>query len=218
MKRRLAALTILVAAIGLLAYPASALRAMIEVRTALVAADTATLERRIDFPSVRASLRGASGETRQFLEEVSAQAGTEAAPRGLWQRIKAAALPYVTDPLIDRYVTAERAPRLWSMRQTWRDSIRPRLGLNTPATPLEGTWLADTGIDRTLELVRRLERIAIAAPHRLELAIRDRHAPTRLWHATLELRRLTWVLTEVRVTRTAASGATTAPPAAMPPA
>lgn len=205
--RKAAALTLLVIAVGFLAYPASALRAVLEVRTALDAADIATLERRIDFASVRGGLRRAPGETRKLLKEISAQAGVATPPRGLWARIKAATLPYLTDPLIDRFVTAESAPRLWSMRQTWRDSIRPRIGLAPPPKPLSGTWFGGTGLDRMLAIARQLERLAIAAPNRLELAIRDRHTPTRVWHATLELRRLSWVLTEVRITRKEAAGA-----------
>jgi hypothetical protein len=116
---------------------------------------------------------------------------------GLWQRLKSAALPFVADPLIDRYVTAEGAPQIWSWRQTWREKIRPTL-LTEPQTPLASTWLAGTALDRGLDVARRIKRATFTSPTRLEVVLRDRYTADRRWRAALELRGVAWVLTVQR--------------------
>ena len=126
-----------------------------------------------------------------------------AAPKpGLWERLKSAAAPLVADPLIDRYVTAEGAPRIWAWRQSWRQKVRPAVGLAEPATLLSGTWLGETGLDRALSLAGRVDRFQFRSPARLEMELRDRYVADRQWHAVLELRDYAWTLTEVRLKRT----------------
>lgn len=168
-----------------------------QIREAVRGGDTATLARKVDWPSVRNSLKSSIGETRQALGELVDMAGQ---PRpGLWQRLKVAALPYLTDPLIDRYVSAEGAPRLYEWRQTWRARVRPTLGRDEPPTLLANTWIGGTALDRGLSLARRVDRAHFVSPNRLEIELADRNVETRRWFAAVERRGFDWQLTEMKV-------------------
>jgi hypothetical protein len=179
-------------------FAASPLLAVSDIRRAVQTGDTATLERRVDWASVRESLKRSAG-TRQVFADWSEAAGIE--KPGLWQRVRNAAAPWVADPLIERYVTAEGAPRLWAWRQTWKERIRPRLGLAEPSSALHGTWLAGTVLDRAWTVGQRVERVSLDRPTRVTLEIRDRLVENRRWRVALELRSLTWMLTDVEALR-----------------
>lgn len=180
-----------------LAYAAAPLHAAWRIREAVRADDTATLRQTVDWHEVRQSLKASVGETRKVLGELAEAAGLP--PPTLWQRIKAAALPYLADPLIDRYVTAEGAPKLYAWRQTLRKGARAVQVAPAQASALAGTWLAGSAIDRGWSVARRIERLAFTSPTRLEIEISDRYAPGRRWLAALELRGLGWQLTQLRV-------------------
>lgn len=192
-------------------YAGSAFYAAWEIREAMRTGDTDALARRVDWPSVRQSLKGSAVEARSMISELSASAGEPLPPSGIWQRIKSAVSPFVTDPLIDRYVTAEGAPRLWTMRQTWHQRVRPAL-LSEPTTPLSGTSLSGTSIDHALAVVVRLERVAFDSPTRMVLEIRDRFVQSRSWKAVLDLKGQNWVLTEVHILRKPTTAARLGPP------
>lgn len=196
MRRRLTLLFLLVTVMAG-AYAATPLITAWEIRQAVRSGDVATLERKVDWAAVRRSLKASSGETRAVMVEFS-EAASVPKP-GLWQRIKTAALPYVTDPLIDRYVTAEGAPQMYAWRQTWRQKLRPTLGMAEPESVLAGTRLADTGLDRVLSLAKRVERAAFTRPGRIEVDLRDRYKPERRWRGVLELQGWSWRLIEVHV-------------------
>lgn len=199
MRKALLILSLILLAAGV--HVASAFQAGWSIREAVRTGDTATLERRVDWASVRATLKRSANETRQLVSEMAEASGVPTRI-GLWQRIKSAALPFVADPLIDRYVTAEGAPQLWSWRQTWRQRVRPTIGLSEPTTPLAGTWLGGTDFDRALSVARRLDKATVVSPTRIEVELRDRYVEGRSWRAALELRDLTWMLTEVHLMRT----------------
>lgn len=191
----IAVLFTLVVAAGL--YAAMPFVSAWQIREAVRTGDTATLARKVDWPSVRNSLKSSLGEARQALSELADVAGQ---PRpSLWQRLKVAALPYLTDPLIDRYVSAEGAPRLYEWRQTWRSRVRPALGRGEPPTLLSDTWIGGTALDRGLSLARRVDRAHFVSPSRLEIELADRYVETRRWFAALERRGVDWQLTEMKV-------------------
>lgn len=199
MKRFLVIFAVLLMAGG--TYAGSAFLAAWEIREAVRTGNTATLERRVEWDQVRASLKRSAGEARAVITEYS-EASAAALPKpGLWQRIKTAAAGFVTDPLIDRYVSAEGAPRLWALRETWRGKVRP-IVLSEPPTVLAGTVLAGTAADKALSIARRVDKVAFTSPFRMELEIRDRYVEERRWRAVLELKGQTWTLTEVHVHRT----------------
>ena len=203
MRKFIAVTLLLIVAGG--AYSASAFWAAWEIREAIRQADTVTLERRVDWPAVRRSLKTSASEARSIISELSQASVDATASPGLWQRMKAAAAALVTDPLIDRYVSAEGAPRLWTLRETWRNKVRP-IVLAEPQSALAGTVLAESSLDRALSVARRVERVAFTTPLRMELEIRDRIVEQRRWTAVLELKGMTWTLTEVHVRRNALEG------------
>lgn len=196
----IAALGVVLIAAGV--YAASPYRAAWQIHRAVREADVDTLRLRVDWAAVRQSLKRSSGETRSALSEL-AEAGASAPEpkpsRGLWEKLKARVTPYFTDALIDRYITAEGAPKLHQWRQTWRQTVRPRLGLSDPQTPLAGTFLGGTSTDRWLALWKRVERASFEGPGRVVLVVRDRLVETRQWRAVMRLEDWTWRLTEVEV-------------------
>lgn len=199
--RRLIVIALLAMLMGAGAYAGSAFVAAWDIREALRTADTGVLQRRVDWASVRESLKATATETRQLMLDMSATAGVVQERPGLWQRIKSAAAPYFADPLIDRYVTAEGAPQIWSWRQTWRKAIRPNIGLREPGTPLASTWLGGTGLDHGLAIARRVDRAAFTSPGRMEFEVRDKYAEGRRWRAAFEFRDWSWVLSEIHILR-----------------
>jgi len=183
--------------VGAVVYVASPLLAAWEVRHALRTGDKATLEQRVDWPSVRASLHQSLGETQQVINELTEAAGV---PKpSFWRRVVAATVPMLSGTVIDSYVTAEGAPQLYAWRQTWREKVRPAIGLGEPAMALAGTALEGTAVDKVLTLLRRVDRAVFTGPTRIELEIRDRYVETRQYRAVMELQGLTWKLTEVHV-------------------
>lgn len=199
--------------IGTGTYAASPYRAAWQIHRAVREADIETLRTRVDWAAVRQSLKRSSNETRSALSELAEAdiSTTEPKPsRSFWDKLKARITPYFTDTLIDRYVTAENAPKLHQWRQTWRQSVRPRLGLAEPQTPLTGTFLAGSFPDRWLALWKRIERASFETPTRVVLVVRDRLVENRSWRAVLALEDWTWRLTEVEVLTVPAKAITAA--------
>lgn len=185
------------AAIGAVIYLGSPMLAAWEVRQAIRSSDKATLERRVDWTSVRATLNRSLGPAQEVLTEISEAAG---APKpGLWSRIIKATVPMLSGTAIDYYVTPEGVPQLYAWRETWRQKVRPAIGLAEPRMALAGTPLENTSLDKILSLLKRVDRAAFTGPTRLELEVRDRYAEHRSYRAVMELKGMTWMLTEVEV-------------------
>ena len=197
--RRVVGVIVLVAVLACVAYVASPFRAAAQIHSAVRIGDTATLEHRVDWPSVRAALKRSSSEARRVLEEISEVAGVE--QPSLWQRWTTRIVPFLADPLIDRYVTAEGAPRLYAWRETWMHKVRPKIGLSEPETALAGTWLAGAALDRAWTVWRRVESISIESPRRVRIVVRDRLVETRRWRAVMALDGWTWKLIELDVVK-----------------
>jgi hypothetical protein len=188
------ALFIVPALFGLL-YVAWPLWSAYELRQAILDRDTATLERKVDWPAVRASLKGS-------LKNRGQPAAEEAAPEpssSVWSRITSMVRPQLTETLIDRHVTAEGLPQLYSYRRTYWESVRPRLGLGGPETRLAGTWLSGTAIDRAWSSLRRLERAEFKSPTRLELEILDPYRADRHYLTLWELKGFDWKLVSLAI-------------------
>lgn len=184
-------------AVGAVIYLASPLLAAWEVRHALKTGDQATLEQRVNWPSVRASLHQSLGETQQVINELTEAAGV---PKpSLWRRVVAATVPMLSGTVIDSYVTPAGAPQLYAWRQTWREKVRPAIGLSEPPMALAGTAFEGTAFDKVLSMLRRVDRAAFTGPTRIELEVRDRYVETRRYRAVMELQGLSWKLTEVHV-------------------
>jgi len=214
LRKLVLAALLLVLAVG--TYAAAPLVAAWQIREAVVAGDAARLRERVDWGAVRKSLKSSVGEARQAIAELTEAAGL---PRpGLWQRFKAAALPYLADPLIDRYVTAEGAPQLYAWRQVWKErKAAMRQAVSGPADHVAAsvspeprhaleTWLEGTPVPRILAAGRRVERWAFVSPFRLQIELADRVVPGRSWHAEMQLQGFTWRLTGLKIVTLPISG------------
>lgn len=186
-------LVVLVAAVIYAAWP---VQAALEIREALIAGDTATLNRKIEWAPLRTSLKSSlSPETIARLT-----ADPEAPKATLWQRVKAVVAPKMADTVIDRYVTAENLPVLLGYQRRYRGTVRPALGLKEPPTHLDGTWLAGGAIDRFASFWARVRRAVFHSPTHFVLEVEDKFRPERRFIGTLELKGWEWKLTGLSVT------------------
>jgi hypothetical protein len=177
---------------GYVAWP---LHTALQIREAMIAGDTATLARKVEWTSVRASLKQSlSSETMARLERDP----NTPAP-SLWQRLKAVVAPKLADTAVDRYVTPEHLPALFGYRETYRTAIRPALGMKEPATVLADTVLQGTPIDRMASFYARVRRAVFYSPTRFEVEIVDRYQPERRYVSTFELKGLEWKLTALAI-------------------
>lgn len=196
--RRIAiiALLLLVPTIAVMSMP---LVALMELRSALVRSDVETLRDYVDWVRVRESLKvSVEGlQSSPFPSIAKDGEGEAAPPRGWWQRTREAARPAIGKRLIERYVTPEGAPRLFSLRHTWRERVAPTIGLGRLTTALDGTPLAGTAIDRMVTFLRQVERMSFTWHDRFEMDVRDRLLTDRRLGLALERQGLRWRLVEV---------------------
>ena len=194
--RRLVKVVILVLLPLALAYAAWPIYSALEIREAVIAGDAATLNRKVEWEALRASLKASiTPETIARL-----MADPDAPPPTLWQRIKAAVAPTMADSVIERYVTPEHLPVLLGYRRIYRGTVRPALGLKEPPSALAGTWLDGTGFDRFASFWVRVRRAVFMSPTRFVLEVEDKYRPGRQFVGTLELKGYDWKLTGLSVT------------------
>jgi hypothetical protein len=194
--RRLAKIFVFVLLPMAVAYAAWPVHSALEIREAVIAGDTATLNRKVEWEALRASLKASI--TPETIARLMADPD---APRpSLWQRVKAAVAPNMADTVIERYVTAEHLPVLLGYRRIYRGSVRPALGLKEPPSALEGTWLGGTGLDRFASFWTRVRRAVFVSPTRFVLEVEDKYRPGRHFIGTLELKNYEWKLTGLSVT------------------
>jgi len=180
-------------AIAYLAWPVFA---ALEIREAIVAGDTETLNRKIDWEALRASLKASiSAETIARLT-----ADPDAPKPTLWQRMKAVMAPSMADSIVDRYVTPENLPILLGYRRVYGGTVRPALGLAEPPTALAGTWLASSSLDRLASFWTRVRRAVFLSPTRFVLEVEDKYRPGRNYVGTFALTGWEWKLTGLTVT------------------
>ena len=178
-----------------IAYIAWPMFTALQIREAIVAGDTATLERKVEWASVRASLKQSlSAETKARLEK-----DPNAPAPSLWQRIKGSLAPSLAESAVDRYVTPENLPAFFGYRETYRTTIRPALGLKEPPTVLDGTLFAGSVLDRMLSFYARVRRAVFFSPTRFEVEVIDRYQPERRYVSTFELKAWQWKLTALTV-------------------
>lgn len=177
------------------AYAAWPIASALQIREAMHAGDTETLNRKVDWDSVRASLKASmTPETIAQLSE-----NPDAPKRGMWQSIKAAVAPRFADTVIDRYVTPEQLPVFLGYRETYRGTIRPALGLKDPPGVLANTPLAGTRLDKGLSFWKRVRKAMFTSPTRLLLEVEDQVRADRRYTGTLELRNWQWQLTGLSI-------------------
>lgn len=180
------------------AFVASPLVAAWSIREAIRTGDSAYLEAKLEWDTVRATLRASLTEIATGIPEPSPVAAQEDVRQataveppklGLWQRIKNGLSRRAVDSLVATYVTPARLPQLFTARQFYRDNISGETAA-LEALP----WS-----ERVASFWSRIRRAEFHSPTVFELEMADRNDPTRHYIGLLRLRGLEWKLTELRL-------------------
>jgi hypothetical protein len=194
---------VLVSALGYLASP---FLAAFEVRQAMKQGDKSTLERRVEWAPVRASLKSSLADIQRKSDTEKDLAG--AARPSFWSRMKAMVLPTVAETFVDSYVTAEGVIQLFAARATVKDLQK---GLGVGASGIQPTAVEPQApialdvddsvfkLDRFRAFYARIRRAEFRSPTEVELEIADKTTPERRFISTFELKSFTWKLTGLKV-------------------
>jgi hypothetical protein len=112
-----------------------------------------------------------------------------AASKGFWARFKAYWGQGAVNSLVDKYVTPEGLPQLFTLRKTYRDYV-------ASDADEAGKLPIVERIERAWARVKRAEFTSLTS---FEIDMEDKHDPTRLYLGKLELGPVGWKLTELRV-------------------
>lgn len=194
-RRLLEGLALATAAVVLAgAYVAAPFWTAWSIREAIRDNDSAYLEQKIEWDSVRSTLK-ASLASYALTPEGSPEALT--AHPSLWQRIKEYFGRGALDRFVDSTVTPTGLNGLLTMRKAYRSGVET-VGLANPEE-------ASSRFERMRGVWKRVTRAEFASLGRFELDMLDRDDPTRTIAAVLELRGMEWKLTELRVRATPAA-------------
>ena len=196
MRRRLLTVTLLGALLVSAAYIAVPFWTAWAIREAIKTGDSAYLARKIDFASVRETLRPSLAQVAFDMPNPDA---AEPAPKpGLWKRIKAYWGRSAIDRFVDSYVTPEGLPKMFQWRKTYREAtgtVEP----NASAAPFRV---------RFAKFWSRLKRAEFKSLTSFEIEMRDQYDASRSHVALLELAGLEWKMTQLRVGQNLADTAT----------
>jgi Protein of unknown function (DUF2939) len=159
------------------------------IREAIQNGNSDYLEHKIEWDSVRATLRESLTQVALGQPGTDPMQTADASPKpGLWKRIKNSLSKSAVNNVVDNYVTPEGLPQLFSYRKTYRDVSGETAALE--AMPwherLAGFW-------------SRIKRAEFKSPAMFEIEMADRNDPTRHYVGLLELRGFEWKLTELRL-------------------
>jgi hypothetical protein len=169
------------------AYVASPFVTAWSIREAIRTGDSAYLEAKLEWPTVRSSLRESLTEIAIGPAPAAAE-GMQAPRPGLWQRIKNSLSRSAVDNLVASYVTPEGLPQLFTMRKFYRENI------SAAAEAEPQPWY-----ERAQSFWSRIKRAEFQSPRVFEIELADRDDPTRRYVGLLELRGFVWKLTELRL-------------------
>jgi hypothetical protein len=184
MKRLLFKIGLLMLVLG--AYIASPFVTAWSIREAARNGNATYLERAIDWPSVRETLKPTLSRIALNLPDPESQPVT--AP-GLWQRFKAYVGRGALETAIDSYITPEGLPQLFALRKAYRDNIArepDEAQIYTIAERVQRAWA-------------RVKRAEFTSLTTFEMDMADRHEPNRVYLGKLELTGLGWKLKELRI-------------------
>ncbi len=185
---RMALSAVVLSVIVACGYVAMPFHAAWSLREAIRSGDTAHLARKVDWESVRSTLRTSLAEHARLVPELDPDGGARRA--GLWQRVKIAFGQSMIDSFVERYITPEGLPALFEYRKTFNTKVR-----REPENP-------DASLSRLERFQRfwaRHKRAEFLSLTRLEIEMEDRRVPTRRFVSQLELRDFEWKLTGLRV-------------------
>lgn len=186
----LAGSTLVLIAVG---YVASPLWTAWQIREALHRADTVYIAGKVEWDSVRSTLRQSLKRGVLDFAGVDAADGLDPSRTSLWQRLKVYAGRSAADAFVDRYVTPEGLPRLVGYRKAYRERIKGEIEPEKTLANLPG---------RLARFWSRVRRAEFITPFRFEVEMADRDDANRRIVSTLELKGLEWKLTELRMHRT----------------
>lgn len=153
------------------------------IREAVRSGDAAYLERAIDWPSVRLTLKPSL--TELALNEASQSTASTAS---LWQRLKTYVGAGAVATAVDNAVTPEGLTRMFNMRKAYRTYVS--------GEPDDASLPVTERMKRTWARVKRAEFKSLT---RFEVDMTDKLDETRLYLAKLELTASGWMLKELRV-------------------
>lgn len=170
------------------AYIASPFLTAWNIREAIRSGNSAYLDAKLEWPTVRTTLR--ESLTEYAIGPTSIAARRQPAPQpGFWQRIKNGLSRRAVDNLVNSYVTPEGLPQLFGMRQFYRENVSGEAAA-VAALP----WY-----ERAKGFWTRIKRAEFHSPTVFEIEMADRNDPTRLYVGLLQLRGVQWKLTELRL-------------------
>lgn len=190
--------TVLLLLLGL-AYVAAPFYTAWCLREAIRTADSGYLERKIEWESVRASLKTSLARHANLVPEISDEAASN--KPGLWQRVKMAFGQSMIDNFVERSMTPSGLPKMFEAKKAFNEKVRGEL-------PPEETM---SRTERFKQFWARLQRAEFQSFSRVEIEVKDRRAPDRHYVSLLELKGLEWKLTELRIKAAPKSGTSPLP-------
>ena len=176
----------LLVCLALIAYVAAPFVTTWSIREAVRNGDSVYLERAIDWPSVRQTLKPTL--SRIALDMPDPETQPQVKP-GMWQRFKAYMGEGAINRAIDGYMTPEGLPKLFSVRKAYRQYVSHQ--------PDEAATLPITErIKRAWARVKRAEFTSLTS---FEVDMADKWDENRIYLGKLELTGLGWQLKELRV-------------------
>lgn len=158
------------------------------IREAIKAGDSAYLETKIEWQSVRATLKESLGK---FAFSANGDMAEMPANPSLWQRIKT----YIGQGALDRFIETTVTPTgmsgLLNLRKGYQTAL---VGDETKTRP--------PFLTRVRHVWSRVTRAEFKSVDRFEMDMIDKQAPERTIACVLERRGLEWKMTELRVKST----------------
>jgi Protein of unknown function (DUF2939) len=157
------------------------------LREAVRNGDVEAVRGRVQWDTVRVTLRDSLAKHADLFTDAEL-AGSDVKP-SLWQRIKGAVGGTMMDRFIESYVTPEGLPKLFQLRQTWRETVQNDLAETAKLSRVE----------RFKAVYHRVKRAEFKGLTTFEVEMADRRSTTRRYVSTMELIDYQWKLTGLRV-------------------
>ncbi|MFA7308170.1 MAG: DUF2939 domain-containing protein [Hyphomicrobium sp.] len=155
------------------------------IREAVRNGNSAYLTTAIEWPSVRETLKPSIA---RIALDLPTGEQTEPANPSLWQRAKAYWGQGAINSLVESYVTPEGLPQLFTAQKAYRDYVSGDDGTN--ALPI---------LERISRAWARVKRAEFTGFTTFEIDMADKNDPSRLYLGKLQLSRVGWKLTELRL-------------------
>lgn len=175
----------MIVVLAILGYIAAPFVTAWSIREAVRNGDSAYLERAIDWPGVRETLKPTLSRFAFDLPDPVSQPDAKAS---MWQRFKAYWGAGAMNRAIDGYITPEGLPQLFAMRKAYRDY--------TGAVDEAKTLPITERIKRAWSRVKRAEFTTLTT---FEVDMADKHDENRIYLGKLELTGSGWLLRELRI-------------------